>query len=157
AAKAEAVAEASSARTREARYVALQADQALEEVRAAIASGALSGEDARTYLRNAEREATRSQAQLADAEAAEEQALNAAMNAEAEAEVAEGMAFAASDLAGISVEEEVEPEESTQPLANSVEAETHSPLEAAQEEQEEGDDWQGDTLKFPVMPDQEKA
>ncbi len=46
AAEAEAMAEASSARTREASYAAQQADQVLEEVRAAIASGALSGEDA---------------------------------------------------------------------------------------------------------------
>jgi hypothetical protein len=99
AAEAEALAEASSARTREARHVALQADQALEEVRLAITSGALSGEDAENYLRDAERNATRAHALLADAEAAEEQALKAAMNAEAEAEVAEGMALAAGEHA----------------------------------------------------------
>jgi hypothetical protein len=41
----------------------------------------------------------RAHAFLADAEAAEEQALNTARNAEAEAEVTEGMAFAASQRA----------------------------------------------------------
>ena len=47
--------------------------------------------------KEAERNAMRAHAFLADAEAAEEQALNAARNAEAEAEVTEGMAFAASN------------------------------------------------------------
>ncbi|HAT45771.1 MAG TPA: hypothetical protein DCS90_11790, partial [Ktedonobacter sp.] len=65
AAKAEAIAEACSARTREARHDALQADRVLEEVRAAIASGAFSGEDANRYLQSVEREATRAQALLA--------------------------------------------------------------------------------------------
>lgn len=96
AAQAEAEAEASSARTREARTLALKADQALEGVRAAIRKQKLSGEGAEIVLRAAEREATHAHAVLADAEAAEERALNAAMNAEAEAEVAEGMAFAVS-------------------------------------------------------------
>jgi len=118
AAEAEALAEASSARTREARHVALQADQALEEVRLAISSGALSGEDAEDYLRDAERNATRAHALLADAEAAEEQALKAAMNAEAEAEVAEGMAMAANDRAETTLEDpasSVSTNENTQP------------------------------------------
>ena len=105
AAEAEAMAEASSARTREARFAALQADQVLEDVRTAIASGALSGDDARRCLDGAEREATRAHALLADAEATEEQALNAAMNAEAEAEVAEGMAFAASDTVELQMDD----------------------------------------------------
>src|SRR5262249_51858531 len=72
-----------------------EADRLLEETRVTASSGALSGPEAESYLRAAELEATRAHALLADAEAAEEQALNAAMNAEAEAEVAEGMAFAA--------------------------------------------------------------
>ena len=52
-------------------------------------------EEAEHALQEAEREVTKAQAALADAEAAEEQALTVAMNAEAEAEVAEGMAYAA--------------------------------------------------------------
>jgi len=99
AAEAEALAEASSVRTREARRLALQADQALEEILAAIRSGALTGEEAETNLEKAELEATRAHALLADAEAFEEHALSAAMNAEAEAEVAEGMAFASTERA----------------------------------------------------------
>ena len=94
AAEAEALAEASSVRTREARRLARQADQTLLEVHIAMRSGALHGEDAEIALQNAEQAVTRAQAILADAEAAEEQALRAAMDAEAEAEVAEGMAFA---------------------------------------------------------------
>ena len=96
AAQAEAEAEASSARTREARAFALKADQALENVRAAIQKQKLNGEGAEVALRAAEREVTHAHAVLADDEAAEERALKAAMNADAEAEVAEGMAFAAS-------------------------------------------------------------
>jgi len=88
AAAAEALAQASSANTREARRRAQVAEQALGEIRVAIRNGLLSGEEA-------EREVTRAQASLAYAEAAEEHALNEAMNAEAEAEVAEGMAYAA--------------------------------------------------------------
>jgi len=99
AAEAEAVAEASSARTREARQLAQEADRLLEEAVAAVNRGALSGPETESYLRAAELESTRAHALLADAEAAEEQALNTAMNAEAEAEVAEGMAFAATDRA----------------------------------------------------------
>ncbi len=97
AAEAEALAEASSVRTREARRLARQADQTLLDVHIAIRSGAIRGEEADIALQNAERAVTRAQAILADAEAAEEQALRAAMNAEAEAEVAEGMAFAATN------------------------------------------------------------
>ena len=96
----------------------MQADQVLEEVRAAIASGAIVGEDAETYLQEVERNATRAHAILADAEATEEQARNAAMNAEAEAEVAEGMAFAAEDLAETPVEER---KSTTRPLDNGSE------------------------------------
>ncbi|MFL5627850.1 MAG: hypothetical protein ACJ788_19900 [Ktedonobacteraceae bacterium] len=109
AAEAEALAEASSVRTRNARYQALRADQVLDEVRSAIASGALTGEEAEIYLEGAERNATSAHAILADAEAAEEQARNAAMNAEAEAEVAEGMAFAAEDIVETPVEQNVPP------------------------------------------------
>jgi hypothetical protein len=101
AAKAEAIAEASSARTREARFLAIQADQVVEEVRTAISNNALTGAEAESYLQEAERNAMRAHAFLADAEAAEEQALNAARNAEAEAEVTEGMAFAASNRGDI--------------------------------------------------------
>jgi hypothetical protein len=96
AARAEAMAEACSARTREARALAFKADQALEAVHVAMRQQKLSGERAKVALQAAEREATRAHVVLADAESAEERALNAAMNAEAEAEVAEGMAFAAS-------------------------------------------------------------
>jgi len=106
AAEAEAVAEASSARTREARQLAQEADRLLGEAIAALSSGALSGPGAEDYLRAAELESTRAHALLADAEAAEEQALNTAMNAEAEAEVAEGMAFAATDRAAELLDED---------------------------------------------------
>lgn len=99
AAETEAVAEASSARTREARRFAQQADQVLEDARTAIRSGVWSGEDTEQYLQTLEHEAARAHALLAEAEAAEEQARNAAMNAEAEAEVAEEMAFATNDQA----------------------------------------------------------
>ncbi len=97
AAEAEAVAEASSARTREAHRFAQQADQVLADARAAIRNGLWSGEEADQYLQTLEREATRAHALLADAEATEEQAQRAASNAEAEAEVAEGVAFTADD------------------------------------------------------------
>jgi hypothetical protein len=97
AAAAEALAQASSAHTREARRRAQLAEQSLGEIRVAIRNGLLSGEEAEHALQAAEREVTRAQASLADAEAAEEHALNEAMNAEAEAEVAEGMAYAAVD------------------------------------------------------------
>lgn len=95
AAAAEALAQASSAHTREARRQAQLAEEALGEVRVAIRNDLLTGEEAEQALQKAEHEVTETQASLADAEAAEEQALTAAMNAEAEAEVAEGMAYAA--------------------------------------------------------------
>ena len=97
AAKAEVIAEISSKQSREAYRHAQDAEQALIEVRAAIRSGALSGEEAQEALWRAEHAVTRAQAFLADAEANEEQAVKAAMNAEADAVVAEGMAFAAVD------------------------------------------------------------
>ncbi len=106
AAAAEALAQASSAHTREARRRAQLAEQALGEIRVAIRSGLLTGEEAERALQGAEREVTHAQAYLADAEAAEEQALTAAMNAEAEAEVAEGMAYAAVNSTGPLPEEE---------------------------------------------------
>lgn len=95
AAEAEALAEASSARTREARVAAQDADRFLKQIKSAIHTGTLKGEEASAALRHAEQEVTRAHAALADAEAAEERALQAARNAEAEAEVAEGMALSA--------------------------------------------------------------
>lgn len=152
AAEAEAMAEASSARTREARYAALQADQVLEEVRAAIASGALSGEDADRYLQSAEHEATRAHALLADAEVAEERALNAAMNAEAEAEVAEGMAFAATDQAEEGFEELPL---STQPLINGNEERLQDTSLVEKGVEAHDDDELDDTEELPVITKQE--
>ncbi len=108
AAAAEALAQASSANTREARRRAQLAEQALGEIRVAIRSDLLTGEEADHALQEAERGVTRAQASLADAEAAEEQALTDAMNAEAEAEVAEGMAYAAVDRTGPLLEGEKE-------------------------------------------------
>ncbi len=97
AAETEALAEASSARVREALRIAQQADDLLEKVRAAIRNGTLMGDAAEATLQDAERDATWAHAVLADAEVAEERARRAAMDAEAEAEVAEGMSFAADD------------------------------------------------------------
>lgn len=108
AAAAEALAQASSAHTREVRRHTQLAEQALGEIRVAIRNGLLRGEEAEHALQEAEREVTRAQASLADAEAAEEQALTEAMNAEAEAEVAEGMAYAAVDRSGSLLEGEQE-------------------------------------------------
>ncbi len=109
AAAAEALAQASSAHTREARRRAQLAEQSLGEIRVAIRNGLLTSDEAEHALQEAEREVTHAQAYLADAEAAEEQALTAAMNAEAEAEVAEGMAYAAVNHTGPLLEEEQEP------------------------------------------------
>ena len=95
AASAEAIAEASSVQTREAWRRVREAETALGQVRLTIRNGTLSGEEAEIALQDAENELTRATAFLADAEATEEQALDNAMNAEAEAEVAEGMAYAA--------------------------------------------------------------
>ena len=140
AAQAEAVAEASSARTREARTRALKADQALENVRAAIRQQKLSGEGAEVALQAAEREATHAHARLADAEAAEEYALDAAMNAEAEAEVAEGMAFAAS-----SRDERDEKQRDENAAIQSV------PLTIVTKLDDGGKDDEEDTLEVPVV------
>jgi hypothetical protein len=95
AANAEALAEASSASANEARLVAQQADDFLEQVRNAVRDGFMQGEEAERALNAAENEATYTHALLADAEAVEERARNEAMNAEAEAEVAEGMSLSA--------------------------------------------------------------
>ena len=108
AAAAEALAEASSVRTREVRRQAQMAEEALGEIRVAIRNDLLTGEEAEHALREAEREVTKTQASLADAEATEEQALAAAINAEAEAEVAEGMAYATVDRSDSLSEEEQE-------------------------------------------------
>jgi len=105
AAAAEALAQASSAHTREARRQAQLAEEALGEIRVAIRNDLLTGEEAEHALQEADREVTKAQASLADAEAAEEQALTAATNAEAEAEVAEGMAYAAVDRSDPLLEE----------------------------------------------------
>lgn len=113
AASAEAIAEASSVQTREAHRLMQEAEATLGQVRLAIRSGSLSGAEADLALQNAENELTRASAFLADAEAAEEHALNNAMNAEAEAEVAEGMAYAASERELEDVQEAPLPDIST--------------------------------------------
>jgi hypothetical protein len=94
AAQAEAVAEDSSARVREVRRLVEQADTILEQVRLAIERGALQGDAADAALYDAENDATHVHTKLAEAEAVEERTRRAAMNAEAEAEIAEGMARA---------------------------------------------------------------
>ena len=94
AAEAEAFAQASSARTREVQRLVEQADKILERVHVAIQRGVLVGDAAEATLYEAEHDATHARTLLADAEATEERARRAAMNAEAEAEVAEGMARA---------------------------------------------------------------
>jgi len=111
----------------------------------------------------------RGHARLADAEAAEEQALNAAMNAEAEAEVAEGMAFAAGDLVEQSIEdaqglteptESIEQAASAQPLVNNAEAHAHDTLPeevGVQEKQGEGGEMQDNTEELPVVHGQEQV
>ncbi len=138
--RAEALAEACSARTREARQLALKADQALEVVRIAIRMQKLSGEGAEVALRAAEREATYAHAALADAEAAEERALNAATNAEAEAEVAEGMAFATRSRS--------ERDERIRSENASLQSASSTTLTPALVEQDEDDE---DTLEVPVI------
>ncbi len=143
AARAEAVAEACSARTREARALALKADLALEAVRLAIHSQRLNGEGAEIALKAAEREATHAHAVLADAELAEESALNTAMNAEAEAEVAEGMAFAASSR-----------DERDEKKRDEIAA--HDATHSAAAEQNVDDDDDEDTLKVPVISPQKE-
>ena len=94
AAEAEAFAEASSARVRELRRLAEQAEKILERVHMAVQRGVLVGDAAEATLYEAEHDASHAHALLADAEATEERARRTAMNAEAEAEVAEGMARA---------------------------------------------------------------
>lgn len=94
AAEAEAFAEASSARVREMQRLADQADRILERVRLAVQRGVLVGDAAESTLYEAEHDATHAHALLAESEATEERARRSAMNAEAEAEVAEGMARA---------------------------------------------------------------
>jgi hypothetical protein len=97
AAEAEMLAEASSVRVRKARIIARQADQELTLIRAAIRNGSLTGEAAEVALQAAENKSTHAHAELADAEDAEESAIDAARNAEADAEVAEGMSLSAAD------------------------------------------------------------
>ena len=94
AAEAEAFAQASSARTREVRRLVAQADKILERVHVAIQRGVLSGDAAEATLYEAEHDASHARTLLAEAQVTEERARRAAMNAEAEAEVAEGMAHA---------------------------------------------------------------
>jgi chromosome segregation ATPase len=133
AASAEAIAEASSVHTREARRRMHVAELALGQVRLAIRNGTLSGEEAEVALQDAEDELTRASAFLADAEATEEQALNNAMNAEAEAEVAEGMAYAA--------EQELEDREQ-EPLPD---------VSTAEDAPAEEDNESASTQKLPVV------
>ncbi len=135
AASAEAIAEASSAQTREARRRVQEAEAALGQVRLAIRSGALSGAEADLALRNAEDELTRALAFLADAEANEEQAVNNAMNAEAEAEVAEGMSYAAT-------ERELEDLEKLDRASTEVEVAESAPIEVDDEDS---------TIKIPII------
>jgi len=106
AAKAEALAESFSARTREAQWQAVLADNALNEVCEAIRNGRLYGEEAEHALTEAEEWATRAHALLADLEVKEENARRIAMNAEAEAEVAEGMAYAANEREAVGQDRE---------------------------------------------------
>ena len=146
AAKAEVIAEISSKQTREAHRHAQEAEQTLVEVRAAIRSGALSGEEAQEALWRAELAVTRAQAFLADAEANEEQAVKAAMNAEADAEVAEGMAFAAVDRVALLLAAD-------EPQDNS-EASTYSA--PVQQQTPENDDEADITTKISVMRSQEQ-
>lgn len=93
AAQAEAFAEASAARTREVRRRANQADSILQQIILMVNRGILTGKQAEVALLEAERDVAYAQAALADAEATEARAMETAMNAEAEAEVAENMAF----------------------------------------------------------------
>ncbi len=94
AADAEARAEASSRKTREARDEVQQAEKALANIRLAIEQGRITGEEATQDVKNAERRAVEARRRVLEAEAMEEYAVRAAMDAEAEAEVTEGMAFA---------------------------------------------------------------
>jgi hypothetical protein len=144
AAAAKAFAEASSAHTREARRRAEEAERALGEVRISIRNGLLTGEEAEISMQRAEHRVTRAQAMLADAEAAEEQALNAAINAEAEAEVAEGMAYATvNHNASLLEEEQGERERVEQEVSQ-----TYLPQEAVEGEPDI-------TLKIPHVNPQE--
>ncbi len=140
--EAEAAAEESSARTREARQQARQADQVLLAVRRMIREGSLPADEAEQALQAAEYAVTHAHALLADAEGAEEQALNAAISAEADAEVAEGMALAAAqrdedrDLAQRAQEAEV----------------ADVPPSAVMDAEDTGDvDEDDDTLEMPVV------
>jgi hypothetical protein len=144
AAAAKAFAEASSAHTRDARRRAEEAERALGEVRISIRNGLLTGEEAEISMQRAEHRVTRAQAMLADAEAAEEQALNAAINAEAEAEVAEGMAYATvNHNASLLEEEQGERERAEQEVSQ-----TYLPQEAVEGEPDI-------TLKIPHVNPQE--
>ncbi|HKV57202.1 MAG TPA: hypothetical protein VJO32_02940, partial [Ktedonobacteraceae bacterium] len=115
--------------------------------RTAISSGNLSGEEAQELLWRAEHAVTRAQAFLADAEANEEQAVNAAMNAEADAEVAEGMAFAAADHVTL-LEVADEQQNGTELPSSPAPAQEHTP---------ENDDEADATTKIPVMRPQEQS
>ena len=147
AAKAEVIAEISSKQTREARRYVQEAEQALADVRAAINNGVLSGEEAQEALWRAEHAVTRAQAFLADAEANEEQAVRAAMNAEADAVVAEGMAFASADHVTLLTEAD-EPQES---------GETSAPPPPAQKQVPASNGDEDITTKISVMRPREQA
>ena len=147
AAKAEVIAEISSKQTQEARRYVQEAEQALADVRAAISSGALSGEEAQEALWRAEHAVTRAQAFLADAEANEEQAVRAAMNAEADAVVAEGMAFASADQV-------MQPSAADEPQDN---GETPVSPASTQEQVPASNGDEDITTKISVMRPQEQA
>ncbi len=147
AAKAEVIAEISSKQTREARRYVQEAEQALADVRAAISSGVLSGEEAQEALWRAEHAVTRAQAFLADAEANEEQAVRAAMNAEADAVVAEGMAFAGADHVTLLAEAD-EPQDNSEASASPSSAQKQVPASNGDEDI---------TTKISVMRPREQA
>lgn len=129
AAEAEMLAEASSVRVRKARIIARQADQELTLIRAAIRNGSLTGEAAEAALQAAENKSTYAHAELADAEDAEESAIDAARNAEADAEVAEGMSVSSADryiddIEGQEVQAIAEQDERQRALATDEDEET---------------------------------
>ena len=147
AAKAEVIAEISSKQTREARRYVQEAEQALANVRAAIHGGALSGEEAQEALWRSEHAVTRAQAFLADAEANEEQAVKAAMNAEADAVVAEGMAFATVDHVTLLADAD-EPQDNGETPESSLPAQKQAPATNGDE---------NITTKISVIRPQEQA
>lgn len=97
AAEAEALAEASRAYTRETALEVWSAEQEVTRIRAALQTGTLGGESATTALEAAEKAVAYAQAQFMEAQAREEQAVKAAREAEEQARLAEGLAFASNE------------------------------------------------------------